>query len=222
MRKAILMFIVSIIAYFIYYNIRVSTNGICDYNFIDDQPNRYDNLLQDSVVNNSHLYYSIGNHNGGIYSYTYKKKYRFVIWELREFNAVKFDEIVLIKDAKIKWPTSSAIKASSLGPYPSIDVESKMCIDKIEDISLCIGSGSQISAGIKTNIFKYYFGALQKFSVINESNEEQIIVSYKKSPAINTGIILFKNMSSFFLITITPLGNNTIDKDTWKLFNLVK
>jgi hypothetical protein len=165
----------------------------CRYHFIADHGERCINVFKDSISKDLKCIYSFGNSNGALYAYVYIGKYRFIVWELDDFQSVDLKKIRVVSTTdpvNIKDDLHSVV---TLGGGPSVEINDIQCFDMNESMILDIREGGNLS--IDTITPKYFIAKceLNEFVISNNYYKNQLQFSFEILPTFCILSLIKKN-----------------------------
>ena len=190
----------------VYDNVRVNN---CDYSPIFDSGNRCRHLFADSLASKLECFYSFGNSTGANYAYTYRNKYRYMIWELGDYRNVDIKAIHLGKSENPGEINSRIVGNFEIGSNPAFENKDVICYSFEKELTILHGNGGYLKPETINDSCFIASGELNEIGIANMKGETQIGISFKIFPAYSILVILKKN-NTFFIIMINSFENKTI------------
>jgi hypothetical protein len=185
--------------------VNIYKSKYCIYIPTTKNSDRYHYLIKSSSKNDLKLLISGGRRDKGwIYTYDYKDQYRITIWEIFGFNHLNLDDFILLQRIN-PLERQKSYQNIEVGKNPEINLKFKTCMDLSNKVKIVFAADSGLCDSL--NLMKYisFCGKTRKILFINESNEQQINVSFGKK-AVPVDLVIYKKANSLFLILITGIG----------------
>lgn len=205
--KAIVIgIVISIILYsileIIMYSIRTAP---CDMELVFDSGKRCNHLFQDSIRDELNCIYSAGNSSVANYAYLFNDKYRFVVWELGDFNNVNLNNIRINRVHDIGKIQTKVFNEVKVGGRPTISIQDRICFSMDSVLIFNLSDGSNLSLFSSKVNNRIYLGSINDLGIANNKYENQITFTFSIIP-VNCGLVIIKKSGTFYIVLVNSFN----------------
>jgi hypothetical protein len=143
--------------------------------------------------------------------------YAIKVWEFKNLTNIDLYKVSINTNANVSTELPSAEILNAEGGLP-ITVKDNFEFNG-NSMSINLDKDSKLISEFDSSNYKGFYGIVNRLSLSDENNHDQIIFSYAKdqNPVV---FFLYKGHESFYLISVNAQNGHPLDKDVIKMFNL--